>query len=333
MATIKDVASRAGVSVATVSRMMNKPDVVKPQTMRKIQKAMRELDYQPDVLARALQSRHSGIIGLIVPRISYGFFARIADAVEDALSRRGYRLMICHSEYEEQREMNMVSLLKANKVDGILVCSYVGDPQRYNELDLPIVSIDREMERIPSVTCDNTAGGVLAAKELLECGSRHPLIVSFPVPAFMPLQGRNVGFRRQYEQAGGDCGQIEIDLFRRDSVGELTDYLAAHPDTDGVFINSDHMAAVLTGALRAQGITVLDSLPVVSFDGLEISELMDITTIAQPIEDIGRCAVDILVNKIEGRAVPIRSMLEVSCVRRGSTANRRARSNKGGNTV
>ena len=325
MATIKDVASRAGVSVATVSRMMNKPGVVKPQTVKKIQKAMRELDYQPDVLARALQSRHSGIIGLIVPRISYGFFARLADAVEDALSRRGYRLMICHSEYEEQREMNMVSLLKANKVDGILVCSYVGDPKKYNELDLPIVSIDREMERIPSVTCDNEAGGELAANLLLECGCRHPLILSFPVPAFMTLQGRNVGFRRRFAQAGGDCGQIEIDLFRQDGVKEVQDYLAAHPETDGFFINSDHMAAALASAMRARGEAALDTLPLVSFDGLEISELMDITTIAQPIEDIGSCAVDILLNKIEGRAAPIRSTLEVTCIRRGSTENRRAR--------
>lgn len=324
MATIKDVASRAGVSVATVSRMMNKPDVVKPQTAKKIQKAMRELDYQPDVLARALQSRHSGIIGLIVPRISYGFFSRIADAVEDALSRKNYRLMICHSEYEEQREMNMVSLLKANKVDGILVCSYVGDPKKYNELDLPIVSIDREMERIPSVTCDNTAGGILAAQTLQECGCRHPLIVSFPVPSFMPLQGRNVGFRQQYGQAGGDCGQIEIDQLHQDGAKKLADYLAAHPETDGFFFNSDHSAATLTRALRSLGRNSLDTLPVISFDGLEISELMDITTIAQPIEDMGRCAVDILLNKIEGRAVPVRSTLEVTCIKRGSTEKRRA---------
>ncbi|MBR1585661.1 MAG: LacI family DNA-binding transcriptional regulator [Clostridia bacterium] len=322
MATIKDVAERAGVSVATVSRMMNKPDVVKPQTVKKIQKAMKELNYYPDVMARALQTKRSGIIGLIVPRISYGLFARIADAVEDACCQHGFRLMICHSEYEEQREMDMVALLKANKVDGMLICSYVGDPEKYNALDLPIVAIDREMERIPSVTCDNVTGGALAAQELIAAGCRHPLIVTYPVPAYMPLHGRLAGFQKTIAEAQLTCSQVEIDTFRPQAARELADFLRAHPEVDGFFMNGDHMAAQLTQQTRAEGLPLLDQLPVVSFDGLDLSGFLDMTTIAQPIEDMGRYAVEILLQKIEGKAVPIRSTLEVKCIRRGSTSNR-----------
>ena len=131
MATIVDVAEYAGVSVATVSRMMNSPDVVSEKTKKKIHKAMQELHYQPNAMARALQQKKSNIIGLVLPYINYAFFSELTDAVEESCHEHGYKLMLCKSGEHQEREQEMFSILQANKVDGILVCSRFGEGDKF----------------------------------------------------------------------------------------------------------------------------------------------------------------------------------------------------------
>ena len=145
MATIIDVAERAGVSVATVSRMMNNPEVVSEKTTKKIHKAMEELRYQPNAVARALQQKKSNIIGLVLPFIDYAFFSSLTDAVEEYCHAHGYKLMLCKSGEHQEREQEMFSILQANKVDGILVCSRFGDASFLKDYEFPVVSIEREI--------------------------------------------------------------------------------------------------------------------------------------------------------------------------------------------
>lgn len=313
MATIKDVAERAGVSVATVSRAMNSKDTVSERTRRRVYRVMKELNYQPNAMARALQMKRSNIIGLIVPGTAYGFFGKLTDAVERACSRRGYKLMLCCSSYDGSRETEMVQLLRANKVDGILVCSHLGDTSIYEDADLPIVSMDREIPGITSVTADNYAGGRLAASALLESGCRRPMLLSGAIPAYMAAYDRLRGFLDACQEAGVECRQILVKDFRENADLRqcMAQVMAQPPEGDGIFTTSDIMAAhLITNAPDSW------KLPVVGFDGLEISAFLGIPTIAQPIADMGSCAVDLLIRKIEGQPVPQRSVLDVKLVRR-----------------
>ncbi|MDK2814047.1 MAG: LacI family transcriptional regulator, sucrose operon repressor [Clostridiales bacterium] len=321
MATIKDVARQADVSIATVSRMMNNPDVVSEKTRKKIYKTMQELNYQPNAMARALQAQKSNIIGLIVPVIDYAFFSRLTDAVEEACHEHGYKLMLCRSSYEEEREMEMVSLLQANKVDGILVCSHVGDASLYTQFNLPIVSIDREIEGIPSVKADNYNGGVLAAKGLLQAGCRHPLLLAGVVPEYMAMSQRHRGFQDECEKQGVVVTKFMIDdmIFSTKDQVALVDFLQSHPEIDGIFANGDMLAARFLLMVRTPQAQRWKRLPVVGFDGLEIAEFMQLSTIAQPIREMGECAVDLLLRKMEGKTVPERSTLAVTYVERQST--------------
>ena len=156
MATIKDVAKHAGVSIATVSRIINNRGAISEKTRQKVSASMDALNYQPNEMARALQKQKSNIIGLIVPLIQYEFFSTLIEAIEETSHQRGYTLMLCRAGAIGDREKEMVSLLEGNKVDGILLCSRVGDAGIYaGRTTMPIVSIDRDLEGFSSVTSDN----------------------------------------------------------------------------------------------------------------------------------------------------------------------------------
>ncbi len=329
MATIKDVAREAGVSVATVSRIMNNRGAISDKTRKKVHKVMKELNYLPNEMARALQTKRSHIIGLVVPLIDYSFFSRLTDAVEEACYDRGYKLLLCKSNRQKKRELEMLEMLQANKVAGILLCSRLGDAGIYAGYELPIISIDREITGIPSVTADNQSGGVQAAQALIKAGCRHPLLFGIDVPAYMMMSLRYQGFREACARHALDCAELMVTMDEMKETDEtdadgmlladkLVKYLHKHPHIDGVFITSDMLAARLICSDQMAG-SVFSDLPIVGYDGLEIAGLLKLTTIAQPIAAMGECAVDLLIRKIEGKPVPERSILPVELVERNST--------------
>ncbi len=320
MPTIKDVAERAGVSVATVSRIMNNRGPIGEKTRKKVHKAMKELNYQPNEMARALQKSKSHILGLIVPSISYAFFSKLADAIEEACHEQGYKLMLCKSGNEHERELEMVSLLYANKVDGILICSRVGDASIYTNYNLPIVSIDRDIDLLPSVTSDNYNGGVLAAQALLRAGCKTPLIFGGAVPEYMAMDLRYKGFREECFKRGVVFEEHfvgESDLRHERLQEEFISFVTKRPQIDGVFITGDMIAAKLLCSERIT--SLLNSIPMIGYDGLEISNLLGITTVEQPISEMGEYAVNLLIRKVEAKAVPERSILPVRLIERKST--------------
>ena len=155
---------------------------------------MKELNYLPNEMARALQKKKSNMIGLIVPSIQYEFFGRLAEAVEETCHAHGYKLMLCRSDENEDREIEMVSMLEGNKVDGIILCSRLGDTGIYaGKTTMPIVSIDREIEGFSTVMSDNYQGGTLAARALIESGCSHPVLFGDHIPKYMPMNDRNTG--------------------------------------------------------------------------------------------------------------------------------------------
>ena len=319
--TIKDVAKRADVSTATVSRYMNQPDIVSTKAQARVKRAIEELRYQPNPMARALQSQKSQIIGLVVPAVDYAFFSRLTDAVERTCNRYGYKLMLCQSAGSDARELEMVSLLKANKVDGILLCSRLGDASMYTGNDFPIVSIDREMDGIPSVTADNYSGGTMAADALYRAGCRRPLVLTTEVPEYMAMYQRQRGFEDQCMINGMDaCAVILRDAeFGSLEMDQIKSLIQQEPVVDGVFALGDMIAAGYIHMILQDSALHNVRLPLVGFDGLDISRLFEFSTVSQPIREMGEHAVELLIRRINGLSVPEQSKLPVTYIARRST--------------
>lgn len=325
MITIKDVAKRAGVSTATVSRYMNSRDVVSSKTQLRVSQAIESLNYRPNPMARALQTQKSNMIGLVVPVVDYAFFSRLTDAIERACSRHGYQLMLCQSAYDASRELEMVALLKANKVDGILLCSRLGDASLYTANDFPIISIDRELEGIPSITADNYGGGEMAANALIKAGCRHPLVLTNDVPTYMAMYQRICGFRDTCGKRGIPCDELMLQdvNFEQYEITQIKAAFAQKPQLDGVFALGDMVAAGFLHLMLQDSALLERKLPLVGFDGLDISKLFEFSTVAQPISEMGERAVELLIRRINGLPVPETTQLPVSYIERKSTLCKR----------
>ena len=321
MITIKDVAKHAGVSTATVSRYMNQREMLSVKTQSRVRRAIDALGYQPDPTARALQSKKSSMIGLVVPVVDYAFFSRLTDAVEQACSRFGYKLLLCQSAYDAAKELEMVSLLKANKVDGILLCSRLGDASLYIKNDFPIISIDREIPGVPSVTADNYNGGVLAAEALFRAGSRCPLLLTTEVPEYMAMYQRQRGFLDACKSLGMTARPLVLrDIgFGEMETAQIKRAMTKTPAVDGVFALGDMIAAGFLHTVLQDASLGGARLPIVGFDGLDISRLFAFSTVAQPIREMGTQAVELLIRRINGETVPEKLVLPVQYIERKST--------------
>lgn len=321
MITIKDVAKHAGVSTATVSRYMNQREMLSDRAQGKVRRAIEALGYQPDPTARALQSKKSSMIGLVVPVVDYAFFSRLTDAVEQACSRFGYKLLLCQSAYDAAKELEMVSLLKANKVDGILLCSRLGDASLYTKNDFPIISIDREIPGVPSVTADNYNGGVLAAEALFRAGSRRALLLTTEVPEYMAMYQRQRGFLDACKSLGMTARPLVLrDIgFGEAETAQIKRVMMRAPIVDGVFALGDMIAAGFLHTILQDASLGGARLPIVGFDGLDISRLFSFSTVAQPIREMGTQAVELLIRRINGETVPEQLVLPVQYIERKST--------------
>ena len=322
MATIKDVAKHSNVSIATVSRIINNRGPISSITRQKVYDSMKILNYQPNEMARALQKQKSNMIGLIVPSIEYAFFSRLIEAIEETCHNNGYKLLLCRSGENEDRELEMVSMLESNKVDGIILCSRLGDASIYAGKTMPIVSIDRNIEGFSTVTSDNSNGGALAAKELFKAGCKHPVLFGIKIPEYMAMNNRNVGFFEECKKLGMNplylCAS-DLLLDEGSIVQSFLKGMDQYQDADGLFITGDMLAARIICNQEVRNKGIIDRIPVISYDGLEISELLDITTIAQPIYDMGVCATEQVIRGIEGKVMHTSSVLPVRLIERHST--------------
>ena len=321
MATLKDVAAKVGVSITTVSRVLNNRGAISEKTRERVFQAMKELDYFPNEMARSLSNRNSHLLGLIVPYINHPFFSVLTDAVEQACRREGYKLLLCASGNCAQREKEHFSMLRANNVAGVMVCSRIEDAAAYLNGDFPLVSIERTIADVPSVSCDNYKGGTLAAQELAASGCGHVLLFGNRVKEYMPAYLRYQGFEEECARLGLAVRKYylgEEDLFAEGLQDNLSAVFGEDPLLDGVFATSDVLAArLITGLsnLREKP----ERLAVVGFDGINVSDYCNISTVVQPITQMGAFAVNNLIRQINGDMVPDRTVLPVSFLRRGSS--------------
>ena len=315
MATMKDVAQRAGVGVGTVSRVINRVPGVKESTLIKVNQAIKELNYIPDEYARGLKTKSSRTIALILPSVWYPFFSEFAYYVEKRLDKENYKLLLCNSNGNPTEEAKYIKMLKQNKIDAIIEITY-SDIEQYIYSNIPFVSLDRYFDKkVSYVTSDNYEGGKLAARKLLEHGARSLAYVGSHSKYPNGTMLRRAGFRDYLENIGIDYKEI----FLQEPVNDFTPYilemLKVHPKIDGIFCHTDSLLLKLRKILNQYGYRVPEDIQLIGFDGMNLSSdlPLGISTIAQPVEQLANGAVDLVLRKIadpslknEAKMYPVR---------------------------
>ena len=302
MATMKDVAQRAGVGVGTVSRVINYVPGVKKSTLVKVEEAIKELNYIPDEYARGLKTKSSRTIALILLSIWHPFFSEFAYYVEKRLYKEDYKLLLCNSNGDPEEEAKYIKMLKQNEIDAIIAITY-SDIEQYIYSNIPFVSLDRYFDKkVSYVTSDNYNGGKLAAKELLAHGVKNIAYVGSYSKYPNATMLRKEGFDDYLKEHGIKYREV----FLHEPVSEaefgkqFLDMLTAHPEIDGVFCHTDFLLLTLRKVLIQHGYRVPEDIQLIGFDGIKMDSdhSLGISTIAQPVEKLANGAVDLVLQKI-----------------------------------
>lgn len=193
MPTIKDVAERAGVAVPTVSRILNNKGYISEKTRDKVHQAMKDLDYQPNELARALYKKRSNLIGLIIPNVAHHPWGEFASCIEGFAYEGNYRVLLCNSYQNSQREEEYIDRMRRGQVDGIIMGGSLLDARICERLDCPVVTIEHKIsENIPHIASDDFQVGTLAADFLIKKGCSHLALVKLhtDLGSNLELQGK-----------------------------------------------------------------------------------------------------------------------------------------------
>lgn len=330
MVKIKDIAARSGSSIATVSRVINKSGYVSEAVRKRVLRAAKDLDYQPNAGARLIRSGRSGIAGILLPSLDVFFFSTLAQALEQELFRREYRALICCTAEDPEHEKTYVSMLLAQKVDGVIAASVHSQAEHFARLakaGIPIVAVDRALPAVnaPLVSVDHREGGRMLARHLIELGHRHIGVVGGPRhtgPIFTRAEGVvEVCLERDLPKPPVFLGE---DHSLASCHAQADELFAGHGDRiTAVAATSDVAAIGVLHAAHSRGIPVPERLSVIGFDNVPTAAYMlpPLTTIAQPMDEIGRAAVERLIGMITGEPEPDVALdaLPLRLVRREST--------------
>ena len=316
--TIKDVAATAGVSVATVSRVLNGSDRVDAEMAARVHDAVARLGYRRSGLARSLRSRRARVVGLVISDIRNPFFTDVVRGVEDRVGADGYSLVLCNSDEELAKEADYLDLIVEERMAGAIVSPASSDDTRLDALTergTPVVVIDREAvrEAVDTVLVDNVRGGSIAVHHLAENGYRRIACVTGP-PRTSTGADRLAGWEGGLREAGLP---IEDSLLRhadfKESGGHAaaTELLAGPDRPDAFFVANNLMTVGVLAALREAGLEVPGDVGVVGFDDMPWARLLRpaLTTVAQPTYELGRRAAGLLEERIQGVDSPPRRVV------------------------
>ncbi|MFV0364808.1 MAG: LacI family DNA-binding transcriptional regulator [Suipraeoptans sp.] len=328
MAGIKDVAKRAGVGVGTVSRAVNNTGYVADETRKKIDKAMKELNYIPNELARNLYHSRTGIVGILVPTIAHPFFSEFVNYAENELYERGYKTMICNTNKEKNYELEYLEMLKRHIVDGLITGVHSLNSQVYASVNKPIVALDRYIdEKIPVVAVDHNKAGRMAAEELYNSRCKAVIQFSQAKQVEAPALERYISFEKFLIEKGVkvytyelEINRFEIDYFMK----VCREVFEKYPEIDGVF-GTDLLAMCYMKISQEHGRHIPENLKVIAYDGTYITDVYypNFTIIKQPIQKLAAESARLIVNKIEGKEYYNRKVqLEASIIRGDTTTSK-----------
>ncbi|MGP4076893.1 LacI family DNA-binding transcriptional regulator [Halobacillus sp. K22] len=311
MTKMSDVAKLAGVSTATVSRVLRNPETVTKTTKEKVLEAIEELKYQPNMLARHFRRSETNTILVVVPNIINTVFAEIVGGIEEEAAKNGYRVLLRNSNNEIDSEYGSIEHMKQRQVDGMIMLSPKLDEDTLLDISekYPIVLATAHLDgtKIPVVSIDNVSSSKKATKHLLNLGHKRIAHISGPLYSLISKY-RFKGYREAMKENGieFDTNLIREGEFTFESGYEQTLKLLDQkfPPT-AVFAASDEMAMGVINAAKHRGIKVPEELAVVGFDNIKFSAIFDppLTTIAQPKFGMGKRAMEMLIKRFNGESL------------------------------
>jgi DNA-binding LacI/PurR family transcriptional regulator len=339
MVGIKDVAKKAGVSISTVSSVINNNKPVSQELREKVEKAIDELDYRPHLIARSLKSRKTSIIGVVLNDGTSPFFGPILQGIEEVAYREGFSLMLCDSKHDEKREEEYIQLLEYNWVDGIILDTIVNPKKNSSYFEylekriighrnIPLISIVHEFSNLNgknSVTVDNTKGGYLATKHLIDLG--HTNIVHIIGNAdYMVSWKRLEGYTNALEEYNiplRDNFILQGNFSALSGYNEIKKMLLKDRSFTAIFASNDQMAIGAIKAMKEEGIRIPEDVAIIGFDNIHLSSIIDpsLSTINVPKYQIGSTAMEILTSQLKGNNhTPVNKTLPINLIVRRSSS-------------
>ncbi|MCF8521106.1 MAG: LacI family transcriptional regulator [Rhodobacteraceae bacterium] len=325
MSSIRDIAQAAGASVATVSRVINDSGYVSPATRARVQKAIADLEYTPNAGAQRLRSGASRMVGVVLPSLDVPFFGILAHVLERELFRRGYQALISCTDESADQEARYISTLLSQQVDGVLAASVLADVSQYRRIvdaGIPIVALDRDLPdlSVPSVKADHHAGGVMMAEHLLGLGHRRFAVIGAPAHS-PPVLARVQGVVDRLAEVGLTANVHLGPVHDFDACRELAGVALA--DRPTALIGTTDIAAI--GAIHAAielGLAVPQDVSVIGFDDLPAARyvLPALTTVAQPLREMGVQAVEALYALMQGKPIAAAPLPALHLIQRDTTA-------------
>jgi len=308
MTSIREVAERAGVSLGTVSNVLNRPEIVAEETRRRVQLVIEEIGFVPNGSARQLRAGRSQHIGLVVLDVANPFFTEVARGVEDAAHAAGYVVILCNADDSAEKESHYLRVLEEQRTQGVLITPVQSDAsylQRLRQRGIAVVLLDRpsRIKDLCSVTVDDIRGGELATAHLLEQGHERIGFVHGPL-SIRQCAERRRGVLRAVRAAGLDPDQVIVDITTstqraREGEESVEKLLRARIKPTAVFCANDLLALGLMRGLMKQGISIPGDFALVGYDDVEFASMLStpLTTIRQPKYELGRTAAELLLDE------------------------------------
>jgi len=329
MATIYEVSKLAGVSLATVSRVMNNSGKVSPRTRQKVEAAMKELGYRPNSIAQSLASSRSNSVGVLIPELHGPFFGAMLASIEDELRSAGKHVIITAGHSDDETEKESIQFLMSRQCDALILHVYAVSDDYLLELSegpVPIILIGRNIPELPEscISLDNEYGSYIATKSLIELGHRQLAHIAGPLWKSDATE-RYAGFRRAHAEYGLS---FEEKLLAEGSYEEpsgrqaMKRLLQQGIPFSGVICANDEMAVGAIAVARKNGMNIPDDLSVVGFDNVFFTRYMhpQLSTVNYPVDLMGRTAARCALRDVYNvNGLEIRNRFEPNLIRRAST--------------
>lgn len=324
MVSIREVAKRAGVSPATVSRVINGTANVDPAKKERVLTVIEETGFKPNELARALFKKSSKIIGVIVPNIENAFFSELARAIEEEAYQNNYRILLCNSQNDTEKELMNIQTLSQLRADGIIIMTNSeGLASKVGDCSVPFVILDRKIEglnEIAFIEADHYKGGRMAMEHLLRCGCKNVVCMRGP-QKFSSGQQRFLGYQDVCRENGLKEQWLDCDYDYEEGLHAAEKLLQEYPDVDGILACNDMVAIAAYKILLNKGLRVPEDVQLMGFDNIRFSRLFapEFSTIIQPIREMGTLAAQVIVRYANGEPIRKENVFDVSLMERQTT--------------
>ncbi|CAH8238247.1 substrate-binding domain-containing protein [Vibrio aestuarianus] len=309
MATMKDIARLAGVSTSTVSHVINKSRFVSEDIAERVNKAAQDLNYAPSALARSLKMNRTRTIGMLVTTSTNPFFGEVVKGVERSCYHKGYNLILCNTEGDNERMKASINTLLQKRVDGLLLMCSTLEGERIEVFDrypdIPVVVMDWGPMLFASdkIQDNSLSGGYIATNYLIECGHKEIGCITGPLIRHQ-AQMRYEGYKRAVLEAGLEINPqwiVESDFECEGGYEAFNRMLEKGPLPSSIFVSNDMMAMGVLNAAHEKGIRIPEDVSIMGYDDIHIARFMSpaLTTVHQPKYRLGKVAVETLLKKLE----------------------------------